>query len=151
MQSCVDDVKLWMTKSKLQLNEGKTEAQLIDPQNSPSLPLSKSVKMIFVFSRSVRNLGVVFDNKLSMKQQVSKACQSAYLKLRRISSVRLSTQLMLPKPLWHLWDSSTADWQTSKGSTLFCSTHFQNLQTLLAKLHWLPIAQGIDYKISSLC
>ena len=40
MQSCVDDVKLWMTKNKLQLNEGKTEALLIDPQNSPNLPIS---------------------------------------------------------------------------------------------------------------
>ena len=25
MQSCLDDVKLWMTQNKLQLNEGKTE------------------------------------------------------------------------------------------------------------------------------
>ena len=40
MQSCVDDVKLWMTQNKLQLNEGKTEALLIDPKNSPNLPLS---------------------------------------------------------------------------------------------------------------
>ena len=83
MQSCVDDVKLWITQNKLQLNEGKTEALLIDPQNSPNLPLS-----IKCFSRSVRNLGVIFDDKLSMKQQVSKICQSAYLELRRISSIR---------------------------------------------------------------
>ena len=34
MQSCVDDVKLWMTQNKLQLNEGKTEVLLIDPHNS---------------------------------------------------------------------------------------------------------------------
>ena len=33
LQSCVDDVKLWMTQNKLQLTEGKTEALLIDPQN----------------------------------------------------------------------------------------------------------------------
>ena len=31
---------------------------------------------------------MIFDDKLSMKQQVSKICQSAYLELRRISSVR---------------------------------------------------------------
>ena len=40
---------------------------------------------------------------------------------------------------------------------MFCLTHFQNLQThthvspLLCKLHWIPIAQRIDYKISSSC
>ena len=40
MQSCVDDVKFWMMKNKLQPTAGKTEALLFDPQNSPNLPLS---------------------------------------------------------------------------------------------------------------
>ena len=80
MQSCVDDVKLWMTQNKLQLNEGKTEALLIDPQNSTNLPLSVKIGQNNIcFSRSVRNLGVIFDDKLSLKQQVSKICQTAYL------------------------------------------------------------------------
>ena len=67
----------------------KTEALLIDPQNSLNLPLS----IIFgeseiQFSKSVQNLGMIFDDKLSMKQQVSQVCQSAYLELSRISLVR---------------------------------------------------------------
>ena len=41
MLSCVDDVKLWMTQNKLQLNKGKTEALLIDRQNSPNLLIIK--------------------------------------------------------------------------------------------------------------
>ena len=50
MQSCVDDVKLWMTQNKLRLNEGKTEALLIDPQTHQTFhSQSKSVKMLFVF------------------------------------------------------------------------------------------------------
>ena len=82
MQSYVDDAKLWMTQNKLQLNEGKTEALLIDPQNSPNLPLSITIGQNYIcFSRSVRK-------KLSIKQQVSKISQSAYLELRRISSIR---------------------------------------------------------------
>ena len=43
MQSYVGDVKLWMMQNKLQLNEGKTEVLLIDPQNSPNLPLSITI------------------------------------------------------------------------------------------------------------
>ena len=89
MQSCVDDVKFWMMKNKLQPTAGKTEALLFDPQNSPNLPLSIKIGQNDIcFSRSVRNLGVIFDDKLSTKQQVSKICQSAYLELRRISSIR---------------------------------------------------------------
>ena len=49
---------------------------------------SKIGQNYICFSRSVRNLGVIFEHKLSMKQQFSKMCQSAYLELRRISSVR---------------------------------------------------------------
>ena len=89
MQSCVDDVKLWMTQNELQLNEGKTEALLIDPQNSLNLPLSIKIGQNDIcFSRSIWNLGVIFYDKLSMKQQVSKICQSAYLELRRSCSIR---------------------------------------------------------------
>ena len=88
-QSCADDVKLWMTQKKLQQNEGKTEVLLIDPENSRNLPLSIKIGQNDIcFSRSVWNLGVICDDKLSMKQQVSKIYQSAYLGLRRISSIR---------------------------------------------------------------
>ena len=89
MQSCVGDVKLWMMQNKLQLKEGRTEALRIDTQNSPDLPLSITIDQNDIcFSRSVRNLGMIFDDKLPMKQQVSKICQSAHLELRRISSIR---------------------------------------------------------------
>ena len=53
MQSCVDDVKLWMMQNKLQLNEGKIEALLIDPQTRQTFhSLSKSVKITFFFKIS---------------------------------------------------------------------------------------------------
>ena len=67
----------------------KTKAVLIDPQNSPNLPLSVIIgESEIQFSKSVQNLGMIFDDKLSMKQQVSKMCQPACLELHRISSVR---------------------------------------------------------------
>ena len=100
MQSCVDDVKLSMTQNKLQLNEGKTEALLNDPQNSPNLPLSITIGQNDIcFSRSVRNLGVIFDDKLSMKQQVSQICQSQTWNCVELAQLDMSSQLMLPKPL----------------------------------------------------
>ena len=38
MQDCVSDVKKWTIHNKLQLNEDKTEALLIDPSKSSHLP-----------------------------------------------------------------------------------------------------------------
>ncbi|WP_419607217.1 reverse transcriptase domain-containing protein, partial [Thiolapillus sp.] len=171
MQSCVDDVKLWMTQNKLQLNEGKTEALLIDPQNSPNLPLSITIGQNDIcFSRSVRNLGVIFDDKLSMKQQVSKICQSAYLELRRISSIRHVLTVDATKTLVTSLVLSRLDYcnsllsgipqqlidklqkvQNCSARLIFKTSKCTHVSPLLAKLHWLPIAQRIDYKISSLC
>ena len=40
------------------------------------------------FSSAARNLGVIFDSELALKEQVSKLCQLAYLEIRRIGSIR---------------------------------------------------------------
>ena len=107
MQSCVADVKVWLMQNKLQLNSEKMETLLIDSQNPPNLPLSVVISESEIqFSKSVRNLGVIFYAKLLTKQQVRKVCQSTFLELRRIGSVRhvftveatktLVTSLVLP-------------------------------------------------------
>ena len=77
MQSCVADVKVWMTQNKLQLNNEINkknlkiklikEALLIDPQNSPDLPLLIVFGESEIQFQSVQNLGVIFNDKLSMK------------------------------------------------------------------------------------
>ena len=68
MQSRGADVKVGMTKNKLQLNDEKIEALLIGPLNSPDLPLSIVIgESEIQFSNSVWNLGMIFDDKLSMK------------------------------------------------------------------------------------
>ena len=100
MQSCVDDVKLWMTQNKLQLNERKTEALLIDPKKSPKLPLSIKISQNDIcFSRSVRNLGVIFDDNLSMKQQVNKYVSLPTWNCVELAQLDMSSQLMLTEPL----------------------------------------------------
>ena len=162
MQSCVDDVKFWMTQNKLQLNEGKTEALLIDPQNSANLPLSsKFGQNDICFSRSVRNPGVVFDDKLSMEQQVSKTCQSAYLELRRsrISSIRHilkgdATKTLVTSLVLSYLDNCNSllsgipqqlidklqKVQNCSARLSFKNYKRTHFSPLLAKLHWLQIA-----------
>ena len=39
------------------------------------------------FSSAARNLGVMFDSELALKEQVNKLCQLAYLEIRRIGSI----------------------------------------------------------------
>ena len=63
---------------------------------------SKSVKTIFVF-RDQSGTRCNFWRQLSMKQQVSKTCQSSYPELRRISSIRHASTVDATKPMWHPW------------------------------------------------
>ena len=68
MQRCVADVKLWTIQNKLQLSEDKTEALLTSLFVSAILPLHLKIGHSDIqFADSARNLGVMFDNKLSMK------------------------------------------------------------------------------------
>ena len=80
-----------MTENKLQLIDGKTEALIIyiSSQKSSSLPQSIGVGQDEIkFAESVRNLGIIFDSKLSITDQVNKICRLTFLELHRIGSIR---------------------------------------------------------------
>ena len=40
------------------------------------------------FSSAARNLSVIFDSELALKEQVNKLCQLVYLEIRRIGLIR---------------------------------------------------------------
>ena len=67
-QSCISDVKAWMTNNQLQLNNDKTEMILIATKtvlNSDSVPQSINLEGSDIkFSNTVCNLGVCLDPTL---------------------------------------------------------------------------------------
>ena len=113
---------------------------------------------------------MIFNGMLSVKQQVSKLCQSTYLELSRISSVRHVLTVLATRTLSYPWYS-----RVLTTVTLFCQkcpnsslTNFERFRIvlpdlifkpskrayaspLLAKLHWLLVAHRIEYKVSSIC
>ena len=87
-----------------------------------------------------------------------------------LAKLDMSSQLMLPKLLWHPWfchalitvisccQGFLNSWLTNFKRFKNCSVRLisktskcTHVSPLLAKLRWLPIAQRIDYKISFLC
>ena len=103
-------------------------------------------------------------------QQVSNICQSAYLELRRISSIKHVITVDATKTLVTSLVLSRLDYcnfllsgipqqlidklqkvQNSSARLIFKTSKCTHVSPRLAKLHSLPIAQRIDYKISSLC
>ena len=91
LQLCTDDIKSWMCSNQLKLKEDKTEVILFSTLSLPSDCLPSSVTVDthqIAFSDKVRNLGFILDSNLTMKQHVIKVCQTAYYKLKCISSIR---------------------------------------------------------------
>ena len=79
----------WVVQTKLQLNDDKTEILLIGYVPGIDLPSSVRVGQSDIsFSSAARNLGVIFDGKFALKEQVNKHCKLAYLEIRRIGSIR---------------------------------------------------------------
>ena len=69
-------MKVWVVQNKLRLNDDKKEILLIGSAPGTDLPASLCVGQSDIpFSRGVRNLGVIFDSQLALKEQVNKLCQ----------------------------------------------------------------------------
>ena len=93
MSSCIDYLAKSYASLQLQLNPSKTEfiwfgsstnLQKI-PSNSWSLQVCDS---IVDFSEVVRNLGIFFDSKMSMKHHVIKTSSACFYHIRRLRQIR---------------------------------------------------------------
>ena len=75
----VSDIKGWTIYSKLKPNKAKTETLLFGLSKSSDLPdVIKIGEIDILFCNSAHNPGAMFDNGLTMMQQVDRICQTAY-------------------------------------------------------------------------
>ena len=156
--ACTDNIKTWMTENQLKLNDDKTEALLFPFSSSlkPSaVPFPDSITLgshNIPFSDSARNLGFILDSKLSMKKHVIKICQTAYLEVKRISSIRrFLTEdaeprlLLLPTSFHGLTTATVSLWV----HLILSSNLFRKFRTLLQDLFsWHPVitTQHLSWK-----
>ena len=72
LECCLNDVKTWMVDNKLKLNDEKTEVLLCNPKKyNVDLDTIKIGNDTVELTDSVRNLGVYFDNDLSMNVHIT--------------------------------------------------------------------------------
>ena len=70
IEACISDVKVWVVQNKLPLNDDKTGILLIGSAPGINLPSSVRVGQSDIYvSSSARNLGVIFDSELALKEQ----------------------------------------------------------------------------------
>ena len=86
LNMCISDIRVWMIKHKLKINDSKIEFII---SRSPLFFLSVSVGDMQVSpSSKVRELSVVFDQYLTFHDHISGICKSTHFHLRGIGRIR---------------------------------------------------------------
>jgi hypothetical protein len=158
-----------MSENFLKLNEDKTELILFG--SHCSLHHTQEIKIaigdICVSSTSsVRNLGAIFDNKLTMEKFINQKISTAIYYLRNISRIRRFLTPSATKLLVHAYVISRLDYsnsllqgtsntllhklqmvQNSAARLILQANRYDSATCLLKQLHWLPIKYRIQFKV----
>ena len=168
IEACVRDLDLWMVDNKLKLNGNKTEVAVLSASHL-STPMTGPVNISghdILPSKSVRNIGVIFDASVSLDSHIAAVCKACFFHIHNIWKIRKYLSLKSCEILVHAFISSKLDFCNSllyglSESSLENLQHVQNaavrlvtlshkrvhVTPLLFELHWLPIKQRIKYKI----
>ena len=160
-----------MNYNKLKLNDEKSEVLfIVSPRMSTSITLPDSLVLgcsNVSVSSSARNLGVVIDSNLSMKDHVAAVIRAVNFELRRISSIRSYLTTDATKTLISAFVLSRLDYcnglfvncpaetldklqrvQNNAARLVLRVPRSDHITPHLQTLHWLPIEARITYKIA---
>ena len=168
IERCVEELSKWMAVNKLKLNNDKTELMVLQNQHKKALmrlPLQIGDHSICPTS-VVRNLGVLFDAKMTMEAQVMNICKSCYFHLYNIRSIRSYITDDAASTLIHALITSKLDMgnamlfgiseslcqklqhvQNAAARLVTCTSRHDHVTPVLCELHWLPIRHRIMFKI----
>ena len=169
IEDCIEDVRKWMQKNKLKLNEEKTELLILLPARQIHKCSLSSINIggcQIEASSTVRNLGVLFDSTLQMKPQVNAIVKSCNFQLRRIGKLRQYLSSEAATNLIHAFITSRLDYgnsllvglpdkeiaklqkvQNTAARILSRIKKHEHISPILMELHWLKIKERIDFKI----
>ena len=171
IQTGIESLVDWMYSNKLKLNAEKTEVLPVAATSRLSSVGWDSVDIggkRIPFKSSVRNLGVHFDQTLSMQQHISSVCRAAYLELRRIASIRpyltqnataqlvssamtsrfeYCNSILAGLPLQQI--SRLQRVQNNAAKLVLRKSKYNHVTPLLQELHWLLIKFRPQYKMAT--
>ena len=117
MSDCIRDLRDWMIRDRLELNEDKTEVILIGTRQQHAKVNVTSIAVgdeTIEAKPSVRNLGSWFDSQLRrMSTHISKVCGAAFYHLHNIGRIRKFLSPDHTKPLNNAFITSRIDYCNS--------------------------------------
>ena len=169
MEQCISEVRSWMTRHLLKLNDDKTEFMLIQsrytwyPLDAPTLTVGQSQVEP---SSEARNIGVIFDSHLSGEKHVNNMTKVAFFLLRDMGRIRQFLTMDSAKTFVHAFVSSKLDYcnallvglpnvltdklqkALNTAARIVTNTRkYDHITPVLDDLHWLPIKQRVQFKI----
>jgi hypothetical protein len=168
LECCIADVKEWLSRNKLKLNDSKTEVVHVTSRFTQADPITPVTigKSTISPSDAARNLGVIFDQHLSMTAHINKLCQSASFALRAIGQIRKYLDRATAEKLVHAFVTSRLDYcncllyglpdkliaklqrvQNSAARLVTGAKKRDHISQIIKDLHWLPIKKRIMFKL----
>ena len=168
---CFIDVGDWCASRRLQLNAAKTELLLFGTAASlqkipPACRVMRAGSSDIEAVGVVRDLGVMIDSQLSMHEHVSRTARACFFHLRRLRSIRQQLGRDVTAGLVVALVFSRLDYCNVVLAGLPAATlaplqrviHAaarlvadlrpnDHVTPAIKELHWLPIAQRIDFKL----
>jgi hypothetical protein len=174
LSDCAAQVSSWCASRRLKLNADKTEvtwfgsranlAKLAD-QDCTLQVTSDTIQPI----NEVRDLGVLLDAELSLKQHIGKVAATCFYHLRRLRQIRrrvgqdITTRLVLAfiTPRLDYCNSVLAGLpqttieplqrvQNAAARLIFNLGPRDHITPSLIQLHWLPVRYRVQYKLCTL-
>ena len=172
MNECVTAVRTWMLQHRLKINDAKTEVIIIGgPQQLNKIQSCAVTVGSFSIApvSKVKNLGMYFDQNMSMKDHIDKICQVGFHQLYRLRQIRKYFAQKTMESLVHSFITSRIDYgnamfyglpdcsinklqrlQNAAARLIVCKSKRSSISAILKDLHWLPVKYRINYKITLL-
>ena len=167
LENCIKDISSWMMHNSLQINENKTDFIIFSttPHKLKKHTLQVGTNIIGL-SKTVKILGVTFDDGMTLKQHISNTCRSSYMQLRKINSIRQylttnavktvvqsvvisrldycnNTYIGLPTTTTHKLQLS----HNAAARIINKTRRHEHITPVLQELHWLPIIKRVQFKV----
>ena len=169
MEKCISDIRKFLHDNKLCNNGEKTELLIIGSSNLLKKLQVTSINIdntVINSAEHVRNLGVIFDAKMTMQKQVNRMCRNVYLNLKNISNIRNSLDIQKCKTVVNALVTPHLDYgngllygiskklesklQVAQNSAVRLIKKVPKRDHITAHrkdLHWLPISARVEYKL----
>ena len=163
LENCIKDISSWMMHNSLQIKENKTDFIIFSstPHKLKKHTLQVGTNIIGL-SKTVKILGVTFDDGMTLKQHISNTCRSSYMQLRKNKSIRQylttnavktlvqsvvisrldycnSTYIGLPTTTTHKLQLS----HNAAARIINKTRRHEHITPILQELHWLPIMKRV--------